>query len=149
MLKKGPLDVFLMLVFCSGISQSYSNQRDKILPKLTKLAINSRRFDGRALESPAPIANQVRYICLKKSYNDYHFSHFIHRYISICSYFMDVEKLPAESVDGNVEKNNDMQLHCILARNFREGEHVYIKFQWELYVCIFFGLEKTLHCYSR
>ncbi|XP_004508634.1 inorganic pyrophosphatase TTM1 [Cicer arietinum] len=41
-----------------GISQSYSNQRDKILPKLTKLAINNRGFDGRALESPAPIANQ-------------------------------------------------------------------------------------------
>ncbi|KAJ1388519.1 P-loop containing nucleoside triphosphate hydrolase [Sesbania bispinosa] len=41
-----------------GISHSYSNQRDKILPKLTKLAINNRRFDGRALESPAPIANQ-------------------------------------------------------------------------------------------
>ncbi|KAG4390640.1 hypothetical protein GLYMA_05G016700v4 [Glycine max] len=41
-----------------GISQSYSTQRDKILPKLTKLAINNRRFDGRALESPAPIANQ-------------------------------------------------------------------------------------------
>lgn len=41
-----------------GISQSYSTQRDKILPKLTKLAINNRRFDARALESPAPIANQ-------------------------------------------------------------------------------------------
>ncbi|XP_027369005.1 inorganic pyrophosphatase TTM1-like [Abrus precatorius] len=41
-----------------GISHSYSNQRDKILPKLTKLAINNRRFDGRALESPVPIANQ-------------------------------------------------------------------------------------------
>ncbi|KAK7330238.1 hypothetical protein VNO77_24426 [Canavalia gladiata] len=41
-----------------GISHSYSNQRDKILPKLTKLAINNRRFDGRVLESPAPIANQ-------------------------------------------------------------------------------------------
>ncbi|CAJ1944278.1 unnamed protein product [Sphenostylis stenocarpa] len=40
-----------------GISHSYSTQRDKILPKLTKLAINNRRFDGRALESPAPIAN--------------------------------------------------------------------------------------------
>ncbi|KAK7265060.1 hypothetical protein RJT34_32676 [Clitoria ternatea] len=41
-----------------GISHSYSNQREKILPKLTKLAINNRRFDGRVLESPAPIANQ-------------------------------------------------------------------------------------------
>lgn len=65
---------FLMLVFYSGISQSYSNPRDKVLPKLTKLAINNRRFDGRALESPAPLANQVRYIFLKKAYNDYHFS---------------------------------------------------------------------------
>ncbi|WJX90142.1 Inorganic pyrophosphatase ttm1, variant 2 [Trifolium repens] len=41
-----------------GVSQSYSNQRDKILPKLTKLAINNRSFNGRALESPAPMANQ-------------------------------------------------------------------------------------------
>ncbi|XP_068464533.1 inorganic pyrophosphatase TTM1 isoform X2 [Phaseolus vulgaris] len=40
-----------------GISHSYSTQRDRILPKLTKLAINNRRFDGRALESPASIAN--------------------------------------------------------------------------------------------
>ncbi|XP_014509269.1 uridine-cytidine kinase C isoform X2 [Vigna radiata var. radiata] len=40
-----------------GISHSYSTQRDKILPKLTKLAINNRRFDGRTLESPASIAN--------------------------------------------------------------------------------------------
>lgn len=58
-----------MFVFCSGISQSYSTQRDKILPKLTKLAINNRRFDARALESPAPIANQVRYVFLEKSFN--------------------------------------------------------------------------------
>ena len=78
MLKKGPPDVFLMLVFCSGVTQSYSNRRDKILPNLTKLAINNRSFNGRALESPAPIANQVRYICYKKSYNDNHFGHFIH-----------------------------------------------------------------------
>ncbi|CAJ2634955.1 inorganic pyrophosphatase TTM1-like isoform X2 [Trifolium pratense] len=41
-----------------GVSQSYSNQRDKMLPKLTKLAINNRSFNGRALESPAPMANQ-------------------------------------------------------------------------------------------
>ncbi|XP_045832528.1 inorganic pyrophosphatase TTM1-like isoform X2 [Trifolium pratense] len=42
-----------------GVSQSYSNQRDKMLPKLTKLAINNRSFNGRALESPAQMANQV------------------------------------------------------------------------------------------
>ncbi|KAK4768138.1 hypothetical protein SAY87_003279 [Trapa incisa] len=41
-----------------GISQSYSNQREKHLSKLTKLAVNSRGFDGRAPESPAGIANQ-------------------------------------------------------------------------------------------
>ncbi|KAF8037497.1 hypothetical protein BT93_B0405 [Corymbia citriodora subsp. variegata] len=38
-------------------SQSYSNQKDKNLSKLTRLAINNRRFDGRTLELPA-IANQ-------------------------------------------------------------------------------------------
>ncbi|XP_050152549.1 inorganic pyrophosphatase TTM1-like isoform X1 [Malus sylvestris] len=41
-----------------GISQSYSNQRDKTMSKLTKLAVNSRRFDGRNPESPAGISNQ-------------------------------------------------------------------------------------------
>ncbi|KAM1259947.1 hypothetical protein ACFX2I_039244 [Malus domestica] len=41
-----------------GISQSYSNQRDKTMSKLTKLAVNSRRFDGRNPESPAAISNQ-------------------------------------------------------------------------------------------
>ncbi|KAI6683323.1 hypothetical protein NL676_029236 [Syzygium grande] len=40
-----------------GISQSFSNQKEKNLSKLTRLAINNRRFDGRTLESPA-IANQ-------------------------------------------------------------------------------------------
>ncbi|XP_030455613.1 inorganic pyrophosphatase TTM1-like [Syzygium oleosum] len=40
-----------------GISQSFSNQKEKNLSKLTRLAINDRRFDGRTLESPA-IANQ-------------------------------------------------------------------------------------------
>ncbi|GLT76543.1 hypothetical protein SLA2020_481960 [Shorea laevis] len=39
-------------------SISYSHQRDKNLQKLTKLSINSRRFDGRAPDSPATIANQ-------------------------------------------------------------------------------------------
>ncbi|KAF5468909.1 hypothetical protein F2P56_013018 [Juglans regia] len=43
-----------------GISHSYSNQRDKNLPKLTKLAVNNRRFDGRTPESPAALANQDR-----------------------------------------------------------------------------------------
>ncbi|XP_057721770.1 inorganic pyrophosphatase TTM1 isoform X1 [Arachis stenosperma] len=41
-----------------GISHSFSTQREKHLSKLTRLAINNRRFDGRALESPAPVANQ-------------------------------------------------------------------------------------------
>ncbi|KAM1340567.1 hypothetical protein ACFX2H_038939 [Malus domestica] len=41
-----------------GISQSYSNQRDKTMSKLTKLTVNSRRFDGRNPESPAGISNQ-------------------------------------------------------------------------------------------
>ncbi|XP_059453324.1 inorganic pyrophosphatase TTM1-like isoform X1 [Corylus avellana] len=41
-----------------GISHSYSNQRDKNLSKLTKLAVNNRRFDGRTPESPAALANQ-------------------------------------------------------------------------------------------
>lgn len=41
-----------------GMSQSFSNRRDKNLSKLTKLAVNNRRFDLRAPESPAPLANQ-------------------------------------------------------------------------------------------
>ncbi|XP_048136026.1 inorganic pyrophosphatase TTM1-like isoform X4 [Rhodamnia argentea] len=42
-----------------GMSQSFSSQKDKNISKLTRLAINNRRFDGRTLESPA-IANQGR-----------------------------------------------------------------------------------------
>ncbi|XVF11699.1 hypothetical protein REPUB_Repub08aG0050100 [Reevesia pubescens] len=45
--------------YLSRISHSYTNQRDKNLPKLTRLAINSRRFDGRAPESPSPLVNPV------------------------------------------------------------------------------------------
>ncbi|PON92692.1 Uridine kinase-like [Trema orientale] len=41
-----------------GVSHSYSNQRDKTMAKLTKLAVNNRRFDGRAPDSPAPLSNQ-------------------------------------------------------------------------------------------
>ncbi|KAA8542334.1 hypothetical protein F0562_023530 [Nyssa sinensis] len=41
-----------------GISQSYSTQRDKNLTKLTKLAVNNRRFDGRTPDSPATLVNQ-------------------------------------------------------------------------------------------
>ncbi|KAI3463802.1 hypothetical protein Pfo_020465 [Paulownia fortunei] len=41
-----------------GISQSYSTQRDKNLTKLTKLAVNNRRYDGRTPDSPAALANQ-------------------------------------------------------------------------------------------
>ncbi|KAF7838579.1 Uridine-cytidine kinase C [Senna tora] len=41
-----------------SVSHSFSSQRDKTLSKLTRLAINNRRFDGRALESPATVTNQ-------------------------------------------------------------------------------------------
>ncbi|XP_042505154.1 inorganic pyrophosphatase TTM2-like [Macadamia integrifolia] len=42
----------------SGMSHSYSTQRDKNLSKLTRLDVNNRRFDGRNHESPAMLANQ-------------------------------------------------------------------------------------------
>ncbi|KAJ4973201.1 hypothetical protein NE237_006375 [Protea cynaroides] len=42
----------------SGMSHSYSTQRDKNMPKLTRLDVNNRRFDGRNPESPAMLANQ-------------------------------------------------------------------------------------------
>uniref|UniRef100_A0A6M2ET28 CYTH domain-containing protein n=1 Tax=Populus davidiana TaxID=266767 RepID=A0A6M2ET28_9ROSI len=41
-----------------SLSLSYSNQREKNLSKLTRLAVNNRRFDGRTIESPAAVANQ-------------------------------------------------------------------------------------------
>lgn len=41
-----------------GMSHSYSTQREKNLSKLTKLAINNRRFDGRTPDSPATLGNQ-------------------------------------------------------------------------------------------
>ncbi|XP_058179958.1 inorganic pyrophosphatase TTM1-like isoform X5 [Rhododendron vialii] len=42
-----------------SISHSYSTQRDKNLSKLTKLAVNTRRYDGRTPDSPATsVANQ-------------------------------------------------------------------------------------------
>ncbi|XP_038680251.1 inorganic pyrophosphatase TTM1-like isoform X2 [Tripterygium wilfordii] len=37
---------------------SLLNRREKDLSKLARLAVNNRRFDGRAPESPAPLANQ-------------------------------------------------------------------------------------------
>ncbi|KAJ8460920.1 hypothetical protein OPV22_033846 [Ensete ventricosum] len=37
----------------SGMSHSYSTQRDKNIAKLTRLAVNSRRFDGQTPDSPA------------------------------------------------------------------------------------------------
>ncbi|PRQ16425.1 putative uridine kinase [Rosa chinensis] len=40
------------------MSRSFSNHRDKTLSKLTRLSVNNRMFDGRALESPATISNQ-------------------------------------------------------------------------------------------
>ncbi|GAV56473.1 PRK domain-containing protein/CYTH domain-containing protein [Cephalotus follicularis] len=41
-----------------GMSHSYSNQREKDLSKLTRLAVNNTRFDVRTPESPATLANQ-------------------------------------------------------------------------------------------
>ncbi|KAL9681337.1 hypothetical protein QQ045_013120 [Rhodiola kirilowii] len=40
-----------------GISQSYSTNREKNMLKLTKLSVNSRRFDGR-IDSPVAVADQ-------------------------------------------------------------------------------------------
>ncbi|KAJ6429685.1 hypothetical protein OIU84_021145 [Salix udensis] len=42
----------------SGMSHSYSSQRDKNLSKLTGPAATCNRFDDRNLESPAALANQ-------------------------------------------------------------------------------------------
>ncbi|KAF8407918.1 hypothetical protein HHK36_007056 [Tetracentron sinense] len=42
----------------SGMSHSYSTQGDKNLSKLTRLAVNNRRFVERTPESPAVLANQ-------------------------------------------------------------------------------------------
>ncbi|CAI9113408.1 OLC1v1014005C1 [Oldenlandia corymbosa var. corymbosa] len=41
-----------------GVPHSYASLRDKNLSKLTKLAVNNRRYDGRTPDSPAPLANQ-------------------------------------------------------------------------------------------
>ncbi|URE46243.1 CYTH domain [Musa troglodytarum] len=46
----------------SGMSHSYSTQRDKNIAKLTRLEVNSSRFDGRTPESPAvnrEVVNQL------------------------------------------------------------------------------------------
>ncbi|KAF5449442.1 hypothetical protein F2P56_029886 [Juglans regia] len=43
----------------SGMSHSYSTQRDMNLAKLTGYTANSRRFDERNTESPATLANQL------------------------------------------------------------------------------------------
>ncbi|XP_042480065.1 inorganic pyrophosphatase TTM2-like [Macadamia integrifolia] len=42
----------------SGMSHSYSTQRDKNLSNLTRLSVNNRRFNGRNQESSAILANQ-------------------------------------------------------------------------------------------
>ncbi|XP_058112368.1 inorganic pyrophosphatase TTM2-like isoform X2 [Magnolia sinica] len=42
----------------SGLSHSYSTQREKNIAKLSKLTVTNRRFDGRALESPSTLTNQ-------------------------------------------------------------------------------------------
>ncbi|KAL5749030.1 hypothetical protein ACOSP7_026068 [Xanthoceras sorbifolium] len=41
-----------------SISHSYSNQRDRNMSKLARVAVNNRIFDGRTPESPASLANQ-------------------------------------------------------------------------------------------
>lgn len=41
-----------------GISRSYSTLREKNLTKLTKLAVNNARYDGRTPDSPAALADQ-------------------------------------------------------------------------------------------
>lgn len=43
----------------SGMSQSYTTQRDKNISKLTGYAANGRRFDERNTEADATLANQV------------------------------------------------------------------------------------------
>ncbi|XP_010537424.1 PREDICTED: uridine-cytidine kinase C [Tarenaya hassleriana] len=48
-----------MKYLSSGESKSYTNPREKILPNLTKLAVNnSRMFDARPPDSPATLPNQ-------------------------------------------------------------------------------------------
>ncbi|EOA33530.1 hypothetical protein CARUB_v10019939mg [Capsella rubella] len=44
--------------FNSGVSKSYTNQRHKVLPNLTRLAVNNRMVDVRAPASPATLPNQ-------------------------------------------------------------------------------------------
>ncbi|KAG8654259.1 inorganic pyrophosphatase TTM1 isoform X1 [Manihot esculenta] len=41
-----------------SVSLSYANQREKNISKLTRLAVNNRRFDERTPDSPATVANQ-------------------------------------------------------------------------------------------
>lgn len=43
----------------SGLSHSYSTQRDKNLPQFTGFHVNGRRFDDRSSESTVTPANQV------------------------------------------------------------------------------------------
>lgn len=64
-----PVYPFLIFdIFASGLSQSFSNRRDKSLSKLTKLAVNSRRFDVRAPDSPAGVSNQVNVFLHQESF---------------------------------------------------------------------------------
>ncbi|XP_010428356.1 PREDICTED: uridine-cytidine kinase C isoform X1 [Camelina sativa] len=44
--------------FNSGVSKSYTNPRHKVLPNLTRLAVNNRMLDARAPASPATLPNQ-------------------------------------------------------------------------------------------
>lgn len=49
-----------------GGAHSFST-REKNLSKLTKLSINSKRFDGRTPDSPATTVNQVNPVSLSVS----------------------------------------------------------------------------------
>lgn len=53
------LIILLLFMFISGISQSYTNQRDKNLAKVTGYGANNGRFGEKNLDSTAMPVNQV------------------------------------------------------------------------------------------
>jgi len=55
------LIVWLWFIFNSGMSQSYTNQRDKNLAKVTGYDANNRRFGERNSESSTMSVNQVHW----------------------------------------------------------------------------------------
>jgi hypothetical protein len=50
----------IISILDSGMSQSYTNQRDKSTSRLTGYSSNSQRFDDRNSESQATLASQVQ-----------------------------------------------------------------------------------------